>query len=937
MIESSGSAYPLFVPTTHPLDPESGTATNMGGMPWAPLVASKAQKLVLLSDASFTTDDAASAKSEALCFSRQQPSETSGVVHPGVAILPTTDTCAATLTQVICAAERSKAVASSGESVGDSAESACISGVREGTIPLAYYVPRWSGLPPLFSSRRSQLPLMYSRNKEPFNTVLCIGNDASSSGGSPNAVTSVQSIESTAVELDLAFDVTCSSFSKYPDYDGDTLITGWVDVRQISFTKGKIAEAVVEIHYEFSGLEPNASGGWHVHSGSSCETNEDVGGHFWTEGVTDPWTDIKWTSSKEGKSSGSVRLLGLTVSSLANRTVVVHNAAKVRVACGILLPVGKNVQNAETCINAKVKNTIVDIPEFLVPNCRNALQRLACSLYMPFETKVLCLSADGNCTDNDGDKGFSYALPRFPSLDLCEDANNACMGASGFPLDCAEKVEKTFCNSAWSAAISPAEQNWGCASSFQGIPKYPAKRQNFVDLRLLMPSLSSKVALMAGSSAATLTKADVIADLSDLPSEIGGSSIAQSQCPVPLSVPSNQRSKVKPVYDCAMDCYTPFFAEKFYSRLGACVKILGFVGLALVGLLLLTVLLKTSKRGDYGTISVLGASFSLVLAICLSSIRGMRETFCEDDNTAVAQDSGASLCIVQAILICYSGSLAVYVYLRTARKLYKRVHSNRQISSKTKNSWSLCACFILPFVQCLCLLYTNSFGYRAPVMYCLFSQSERDWLPSWIFFYGPMIFAWFCGTVYLYFAMMKMYSVIRVSGMQFSHLRAPIIYLICFSLILWPMLFGRLYIQIKQDRFRTVGQEWVQCLLENYANGILNPATDCSADTSMMSAHKNGCGCGLTIPGTVSGALIILIHCSILGQAFIILGAWGPSKSNADFWNRCVKMNYNCLCICCRRFQKRSEPDCEIEMHAPPMQGERIGDVNKNVGGHVTS
>ena len=50
------------------------------------------------------------------------------------------------------------------------------------------------------------------------------------------------------------------------------------------------------------GLEPSVTGGWHVHTGYSCEDTAAVGGHYFDGLTPDPWTvaNTNYQSDEDG-------------------------------------------------------------------------------------------------------------------------------------------------------------------------------------------------------------------------------------------------------------------------------------------------------------------------------------------------------------------------------------------------------------------------------------------------------------------------------------------------------------------------------------------------------------------------------------------------------------------------------------------------------------
>jgi len=101
----------------------------------------------------------------------------------------------------------------------------------------------------------------------------------------------------------------------------------------------KTTKAGITISGTLSGLESSKTGGFHIHTGTTCSDAALVGGHFYT-GSTDPWTDIRYSTGSCGSSTIKQDMHGfsLTGGSLAmlGRAFVVHNSAGARVGCGII-------------------------------------------------------------------------------------------------------------------------------------------------------------------------------------------------------------------------------------------------------------------------------------------------------------------------------------------------------------------------------------------------------------------------------------------------------------------------------------------------------------------------------------------------------------------------------------------------------------------------
>ena len=92
----------------------------------------------------------------------------------------------------------------------------------------------------------------------------------------------------------------------------------------------------------FAGLEASTSGGFHIHTGTTCADAAAVGGHYYAHdaGAVDPWFDTKYETDADGAVSGTVAAFVDFDLPIAGRTVVVHDAAGARVACGVLEALG---------------------------------------------------------------------------------------------------------------------------------------------------------------------------------------------------------------------------------------------------------------------------------------------------------------------------------------------------------------------------------------------------------------------------------------------------------------------------------------------------------------------------------------------------------------------------------------------------------------------
>ena len=62
-----------------------------------------------------------------------------------------------------------------------------------------------------------------------------------------------------------------------------------------------------------TGLEASVTGGYHIHSGTTCASADDVGGHYFEGMADDPWT-TNYDSDASGDASVSLALDSFTIS-----------------------------------------------------------------------------------------------------------------------------------------------------------------------------------------------------------------------------------------------------------------------------------------------------------------------------------------------------------------------------------------------------------------------------------------------------------------------------------------------------------------------------------------------------------------------------------------------------------------------------------------------
>jgi len=118
----------------------------------------------------------------------------------------------------------------------------------------------------------------------------------------------------------------------YPDYTGDyDAIGGYVVVAE------NITESSsLTVTYDLYNLETDTSGGIHIHEGTSCDSADSVGGHYY-DVDSDPWTTEWDTTDNEGNASGSFSIYtGYSIEDNYGHALVIHESDGTRASCGLI-------------------------------------------------------------------------------------------------------------------------------------------------------------------------------------------------------------------------------------------------------------------------------------------------------------------------------------------------------------------------------------------------------------------------------------------------------------------------------------------------------------------------------------------------------------------------------------------------------------------------
>lgn len=140
------------------------------------------------------------------------------------------------------------------------------------------------------------------------------------------------------------------SFSKYPGYSGNLDVAGAMTVTTINPGNTPATSGQILI-WSLTGLDnacvANVANnvkngcGIHIHTGTSCASHDDVGGHYYKDADEDPWAPVVYVADSDGSSdiTGEAGLVttGLSSQDIEGRVMVVHQLESgARIACGVI-------------------------------------------------------------------------------------------------------------------------------------------------------------------------------------------------------------------------------------------------------------------------------------------------------------------------------------------------------------------------------------------------------------------------------------------------------------------------------------------------------------------------------------------------------------------------------------------------------------------------
>jgi len=122
-----------------------------------------------------------------------------------------------------------------------------------------------------------------------------------------------------------------AEISTFPNYNGLLNAAGVVVLEESQQSKSDI-----KLRYEFSGIEPDAIGEWHIHSGTNCSN---PGPHYYN-GTTDPWANNTYSTDYLGQVGGrtdkTIMMSNYSLGQVNGRAIVVHSSDGTKIGCGLI-------------------------------------------------------------------------------------------------------------------------------------------------------------------------------------------------------------------------------------------------------------------------------------------------------------------------------------------------------------------------------------------------------------------------------------------------------------------------------------------------------------------------------------------------------------------------------------------------------------------------
>jgi hypothetical protein len=593
--------------------------------------------------------------------------------------------------------------------------------------------------------------------------------------------------------------------------------------------------------------------------------------------------------------------------------------------------------NSPECVFAQVDGGADAVPGFFKGKCRAAfLDFVFSTAHMKLEFKKLCFNPDGkggvSCGAADvfaygAGQGlpFLFALPRFPSRELCQTVHTECKGFKDFLLkqapeklaqfnaavDCNKNVTQTCKNNidGWNSSI------WACDSPFNSYPNYPPEGVpvKFLDVAQIFSSYLSHAGISLDKLQDWGTSLPAIASLTHEGQELL-SSQELCKCPQPLLAPESPNDPtLVPEVCCQQNCLGHMFSQEDYRGWLVIHDILG--SLSFVGALFVFATWATfkSKRSQGLTLWFGGVSLLISIGFLVEEhINGdptlaQNKVWCQS-NTVLTRQSHGGPCIFQAVWLTYFVLAACMLWFCQAIDLFFRiVQGKRHIDHYTKYyhavSWSV------PLIAVIIAGSLDAFGFKQNVPFCIFRDTpENPAIGKGVelgILFGIIMGITFFGSVVMVLVVRKIFEVTgraHVAGnskdtasamaKKLVLYRTPMFF-VFFFVYFWTSVFGwRFELESRLPFITEAGELWVQCLLGGYAAGIADPATDPTTDVSMLNRYGvvNGTGCGIQYPVKLTVGNILYIQVIIMSQGIFVFLIYGAKMDNINLWREKLRL-----------------------------------------------
>jgi len=290
---------------------------------------------------------------------------------------------------------------------------------------------------------------------------------------------------------------------------------------------------------------------------------------------------------------------------------------------------------------------------------------------------------------------------------------------------------------------------------------------------------------------------------------------------------------------------------------------------------------------------------SLTFIIPLFSYSEVSEYACTDNTQAVRQEDGG-MCIFQSVWITYWVLAACAVWLVQSYDLFLRIVQNkRHLDHMSKYYHAFI--WLYPLFVLIVLLGTDALGYSPGNYWCfVHDREDNPELQRGLdlgLFYGSIIAICFFGLSMMLIVLHKIYvitsntrGVAQVSNTAMKRLalyRTPVFFVTTFSLVWFSIFSWRFDAEVKKSDVAASAAIWASCLLNNFAMGISDPATNPEANSSELSAKygiENNTGCGEVYPVRISLPGYIYLMCIAGSQGIFVFIIFGAKLENFNLW-----------------------------------------------------